>query len=164
MFFDRLDLLLAHAEVVPYLVDDGLGHAGQYLVIGVSLSFNRLLEDGDTIGKSVAKVPRPGGEWSSLIEAEEGIRRLNAHLSEEQGIRCVFDDDGQIFQLTPKADWQRLHRLFDELLESFPRHRFSRCDRSATLARQRRRRGRVREARVSVRARFGRTGEIAVTR
>src|SRR6266545_2108480 len=73
LLFDLLDLVLAHAEVVPEFVDHGLGDAVADLVVGLAGLFGGLLVDRDPVGQVIAEGPAPFGQGSALVEPEQCV-------------------------------------------------------------------------------------------
>src|SRR6266480_3871570 len=123
---DFLDLLLAEAEVVPDLVDQRLRNAVAHVVFGLAVFFDDALEQRDAVRQGVAIAPRPFRQRRSLIQAVEGVGRLDLHLLEQFLARLVLDHYGDVLHLAAEARRNEFNRFSDELFELLARHVLSR--------------------------------------
>src|SRR5688572_9367528 len=120
-----LDFLFAHPEVVTDLVNERLADDGAHLVlVTVAVLLDRLLEDGDAIGKAVAERPGTLRQRHTLIEPKQRVRRLDLHLGEQLWRRRVLDDEGEILHLPAEALRDEHHRFLHQSLELLTRHGF----------------------------------------
>src|SRR4029453_10988714 len=93
---DFLDLFFAQTEVVTHLMDQRLSDDGAHVVVALAIFLDRLLKNGDAVREGVAVAPRALWERRPLIQAVQGVGRLDLHLLEQVRARLVLDDDRDV--------------------------------------------------------------------
>src|SRR6185312_2536117 len=122
LFFDFLDLLLAHAEVMADFVNERFADRDDEIVLVRRLPFVRSLEDQDPIRQAVAVVPAAFRQRRARIEAEQRAGRTDAHLAQQLARRLVFDDDRDVLHRLAEPAGDRRERVSDEAFELFALH------------------------------------------
>src|SRR5262249_20143104 len=114
-----LDLFFAEPEVVADFVDERFSDDGADFVLVVAVFFDWFLQEGHAVRKRVAVTPGALCEGSALIQAVQGVGRLDFHLIEQLRTRFVFDDQRQVLHLAAEAPGNERDRFNDESLELF---------------------------------------------
>jgi hypothetical protein len=67
---------------MSHLVNQRFANHRANLVVVLAVFLDGTLVEGDAVGQVVPEAPRPFGQWRSVIEAVEGIGRLDLHFRE----------------------------------------------------------------------------------
>src|SRR5215471_4272804 len=122
LLFDRLDLVLAEAEVVADLVNQRLTDRHDEIVLIIRLALERTLKEQDAIGQRIPVAPLPFGQRNALIQTQQRAAGFDLHLVEQRRLRLVLDDNRDVALRVAKPPGNRRERFSDELFEWFAAH------------------------------------------
>src|SRR5262249_4817778 len=120
--FDLLDFLFAQSEVVSDLMDERFSYGANEVLVVPGLALMRALKEQDPVRQGIAVLPAAFGEWGSLIQTEQRVRRLDLEIAKELGRRLVLDDDGDVGHGAAESGRDGAEGVSDELFESSAFH------------------------------------------
>jgi len=98
-------------------VDHELGDLIEQLVLGLTLLLEGTPINRDAVRQGVAVAPVPLGEGRALVEAEEHLVWVQAHVGQHSLVRSLLHEDLDVLHALAKAPRNRAHRLAHQRFE-----------------------------------------------